>query len=110
MSDSGGWCMANGGTYTPPGSSTPYSGAVTPTTSCPPGSYWSSATYNCVYTSSSGSTTYYSPNLTQSSCGPGYYWDGRGCIGTTPATSVSLKLSRIRLGVSPELVLVMVTV
>lgn len=86
MSDSGGWCMANGGTYVPSGSSGPYSGPVTPTTSCPSGSYWSSYTNNCVYSSSSG-TTYYSPNLTQSSCGPGYYWDGRGCIGTTPTTS-----------------------
>lgn len=86
MSDSGGWCMANGSTYVPSGSSGPYSGPVTPTTSCPSGSYWSSYTNNCVYSSSSG-TTYYSPNLTQSSCGPGYYWDGRGCIGTTPTTS-----------------------
>ncbi len=86
MGDNGGWCMANGGTYTPPGSGT-YSGPVTPATSCPGGSYWSSATNNCVYTSSTGTNTYYSPNLTQSSCGPGYYWDGRGCIGTTPQTS-----------------------
>ena len=101
MSDSGGWCMANSGTYTPPGSSTPYSGAVTPTTSCPPGSYWSSATYNCVYTSSSGNTTYYSPNLTQSSCGPGYYWDGRGCIGTTPTTSTYYSPSSYQYGCTP---------
>lgn len=48
-----GWCMADGNTYVPFGSSTSYP-----------------------------SGTYYSPNLTQSSCGPGYYWDGKGCIPT----------------------------
>ncbi|MDO8570747.1 MAG: DUF5667 domain-containing protein [Candidatus Daviesbacteria bacterium] len=54
MSDSGGWCMADGGTYAPSGGY--------------PGS----------------NNNYYSPNLTQSSCGPGYYWDSRGCIRTSP--------------------------
>ncbi|MDP2720162.1 MAG: DUF5667 domain-containing protein [Dehalococcoidia bacterium] len=57
MSDSGGWCMADGGTYVPAGG---YSG---------------------------GGSSYYSPNLTQSSCGPGYYWDGRGCIPTYSGSS-----------------------
>ncbi|MBI4037015.1 hypothetical protein HY385_01185 [Candidatus Daviesbacteria bacterium] len=59
MSDSGGWCMADGGTYAPSGS---YPG---------------------------GNNNYYSPNLTQSSCGPGYYWDGRGCIRTSPTDTPS---------------------
>ena len=64
MSDSGGWCMADGNTYVPSGTAT----SSTP----PPGGY-----------------NYYSPNLTQSSCGPGYYWDGRGCIPTYSGSSSS---------------------
>ncbi|MBI4035766.1 hypothetical protein HY383_02365 [Candidatus Daviesbacteria bacterium] len=100
MSDSGGWCMADGPTYVPSGSyqssypagattsETPPSGGYNcgsqpydPVTkrckdgACPGGFNWDGS--KCV-----ASSPYYSPNLTQSSCGPGYYWDGRGCIPT----------------------------
>ena len=85
-----GWCMSDGGTYVPSGSTgyTP-SGSIncgsqgfnTSTGrcndgACPGGTNWDGQ--RCV----ASSTSYYSPNLTQSSCGPGYYWDGRGCIPT----------------------------
>ncbi len=105
-----GWCMADGGTYVPSGTSTSYpSGTATSSTpppegyncgsqpydpvtkrcrdgACPGGYNWDGS--KCVASPPGGSYytgggyNYYSPNLTQSSCGPGYYWDGRGCIAT----------------------------
>lgn len=85
----GGWCMADGGTYTGSGGGGYYGGSVTPGTQCPSGSYWNSYYGSC---QTAGGQTYYppggyggytnygpSPNLTQSSCGPGYYWSGSGC-------------------------------
>lgn len=98
MSDSGGWCMADGPTYVPSGQSSYPTGTTTNSTpptggyncgsqpydpvtkkckdgACPGGFNWNGSA--CV---ASGNN--YSPNLTQSSCGPGYYWDGKGCIPT----------------------------
>ncbi|MBI4029393.1 MAG: hypothetical protein HY376_03430 [Candidatus Blackburnbacteria bacterium] len=96
MSDSGGWCMADGPTYVPSGtttSATQPSGGYNcgsqpydPVTkkckdgACPGGFSWNGG--QCV-------ASPYSPNLTQSSCGPGYYWDGRGCIRTSPTDTPS---------------------
>ena len=85
----GGWCMADGGTYTGSAGSGYYGGSVTPGTQCPSGSYWNSYYNSC---QSAGGQTYYplggyggytnygpSPNLTRESCGPGYYWSGNAC-------------------------------
>lgn len=103
MSDSGGWCMADGQTYVPSGaagtttSGTPPPGGYNcgsqsfdPATgkckdgACPGGFNWNGS--QCV---ASGAYNYYSPNLTPSSCGPGYYWDGKGCIPSYGASNNS---------------------
>ncbi|MBI4038358.1 hypothetical protein HY384_00190 [Candidatus Daviesbacteria bacterium] len=99
MSDSGGWCMADGPTYVPSGSQY-YPGGTTTSGTPPPGGYncgsqpFDPATGKCKDGACPGgfnwdgskcvanNSSYYSPNLNQSSCGPGYYWDGKGCIPT----------------------------
>lgn len=79
MSDSGGWCMANGGTYVPTGTYTSYPYGSTTSDTPPPGGY------NCGGQSGGFSwdgsrCAVASPNLNQSSCGPGYYWSNGSCF------------------------------
>ncbi|TSC88723.1 MAG: Uncharacterized protein G01um10145_749 [Microgenomates group bacterium Gr01-1014_5] len=108
----GGWCMSNGGTYTP---GYQYGGGgaqVSPGTQCPKGTYWNSYSSSCqsptspTYPGGSGncppgqywtgsstgggscvtSDTWPSPNLTRESCGPGYYWSGNACYPNYPGS------------------------
>lgn len=95
-----GWCMADGNTYVPGGTSYyPPSPGTSTSSTPPPGGYncgsqpYDPVTKKCADGACPGgfnwdggkcvASSYYSPNLTQSSCGPGYYWDGRGCIPTS---------------------------
>ncbi len=64
MSDSGGWCMSDGPTYIPAG---------TTTSTTPPAGGYSGGGY------SGGGSTTYSPSSYQYGCTPGYYWDGAKC-------------------------------
>ena len=74
MSDSGGWCMSNGNTYVPSGTSggIPYSPNLTQS-SCGPGYYWDGQ--GCIRTSPTDT-----PSSYQYGCTPGYYWDNGKCV------------------------------
>ncbi len=93
MSDSGGWCMSDGPTYVPAGTttdSTPPSGGYNcgsqpydPVTkkckdgACPGGYNWDGS--KCV-TSGGYSGGGSAPGSYQYGCTPGYYWDGSKCV------------------------------
>ncbi|KKS69945.1 MAG: hypothetical protein UV41_C0040G0001, partial [Candidatus Daviesbacteria bacterium GW2011_GWA2_42_7] len=78
MSDSGGWCMADGGTYVPGSSNTGgynyYSPNLTQS-SCGPGYYWDGQ--GCIRTSPTD--TYGSCRPPSSGCGSNSYWDYGSC-------------------------------
>ena len=89
----GGWCMSNGGTYTP-GYQPPGGGgySVTPGTPCPSGSYWNSYSGSCqtadgggYYPGGTGSTGNVNPN----GCGSGYYWTGSSCAPSGSSTGTT---------------------
>ena len=83
MSDSGGWCMADAGTYVPAGTNpnTPYYSPNLTQSSCGPGYYWNGT--GCIPTSSGDYN--YSPysssscNPPVSGCGYNSYWDSGSC-------------------------------
>src|SRR3989344_9084057 len=99
MGDSGGWCMANGGTYTPGSGG---GGGVVPPSGCGYGSYWSTYENRCIGGQTQGPVGDASPNdgcpygsdrggqgncipnsygpTNSGSCGPGSYWTGTTCV------------------------------
>ena len=94
MSDSGGWCMADGPTYTPGNTtlsggsrgSTPWCWSASPPLGgwvCPSESSWDSSSCSCKssagnsYTGSSNNNN--SGGSYQYGCTPGYFWDGSKC-------------------------------
>ena len=74
MFDSGGWCMSDGGTYTPASPGSPYP-ANSPGSagyySCSAGYYWNGS--SCA--SPTGPSGY-----SQGGCGNNYYWSGSSCV------------------------------
>ena len=101
MFDSGGWCMSDGGTYTPASPGSPYPANTSGAAgyyACSAGYYWNGASCapptgssgysqgscpNNYYWTGSGCTQYYGQaNSTNSSggCNSGFYWNGFGCV------------------------------
>ncbi|MBI2018911.1 hypothetical protein HYS96_04380 [Candidatus Daviesbacteria bacterium] len=86
MSDSGGWCMADGPTYVPSGS--PYNYPAGTTTSGVP-----SGSLNCGSQSFNPATG----RCNDGACPGGFNWDGSRCVASSPSY-YSPNLNRILLG------------